>query len=708
MAVIVTDTRSVFVGATTGSGDADSLTDWTGTGASLGLNNSTFAEALYSITAALNIATGSNYLSLNTSPAAQRDLSDTMIYIQSYNAAIQGGWDSGGTNNTHHGIYLSDGTREAIFHMAGNDKNVFKHADGQVQFQCLLLDGAQASQWNTDGHVTMLTGAFGDLNMAAITQVGIYYETLSKGLGGGWTIATDIMRYGNGGLTIIGGLTGDRGTFAEICVEDRSTADGKAHGIIREYSTGIYGVQGSLTFGNTVTGISYFEEDGVVVAYENRPVANDKYSFNVVGATGGGNETYFILTNSTITTAGPLVTCDFSDAGINTLTITGCSFTGLGNAISFGNDAAAASHTITNNTFIACGQIDPGDTDFTDNTIQNTTDANGGLLIDADGTSALSDLSFISDSTGHAIYIDTTGTYTFTNFTYSGYGATGTADAVVFNDSGGPVTINVSGGDSPTYKNGISASTSIVSSVNVGVRVQDTSGTAIQYAQVFIRKATDYYNYTSHATNNTAGLDTFEVIEAVDTELPQSGWIHVWDADANTKQNYRYQSWTGKIFTLNAEKTGTANAGGSSTTLKRKTGTSFLTEDIKEGDTVRDTTDTGAWAIVDEIVDADTITTTPLQGGTNNTWAEDDGYSFHRLAILYAGTDLVDIPLFNGQTDASGDISTTFGGSTPADITVRIRSNEEATKYVPYTTSGSIPSEGYALTAVLTEDGVAA
>ncbi len=695
----------MFSGATTGTGDADDalFTDWTGA-STLSANNAFYAEAITSYTAALNTSTGSTFLTIGV-----RDLSDTMIYIQSYNAALQDGWDSGGTYNTHHGIYLSDGTREAIFHMAGNDKNVFKHADGQVAFQCLLLDGAEASNWNTAGHVTMITGAFGDLNMAAITQVGVYYETLSKGLGGGWTIATDIMRFGNGGITIIGGLTGDRGTFEEICIEDRSTADGKGYGVMREYSTGIYGAQGALTFGNTVTGISYFEDDGRVVAFEDRPVANDKYSFNVVGATGGGNETYFILTNSTITTAGPYVVCDFSDAGINTLTITGCSFTGLGNTISFGNDAAAASHTVTNNTFIGCGQIDPGDTDFTNNVIQATTDADGGLLIDADGTSALSDLSFISDSTGHAIYITATGTYTFTNFTYSGYGATATTDAVVYNNSGGLVTINISGGDTPTYYNGASASTNIVSSVDVDVHAEDTGGTAIEYAQVFIRKAADYYSYTSDTGNAIDDID-FVVNETVDTDLPQSGWIHVWDASANAKQNYRYQSWTAKTFSLNTKIGPTAcTGGGSGTSLQDNATNDFTSIDVTEGDTVRNETD-GSWAVVDEITDADNITTSALQDGSDNTWTSGDTYSFHSLAVLYLDNDdLVDIPLFNGQTNASGNVATTFGGSTPASITVRIRSNQGATKYIPFDTAGTIASgTGYNLTAVLAEDAVAA
>lgn len=54
--------------------------------------------------------------------------------------------------------------------------------------------------------------------------------------------------------------------------------------------------------------------------------------------------------------------------------------------------------------------------------------------------------------------------------------------------------------------------------------------------------------YTSHATNNTSGLTTFEVQEALPVDTPASGVIRVvWDDD-KTEQRYTYTSWSGKIF----------------------------------------------------------------------------------------------------------------------------------------------------------------
>ena len=239
----------------------------------------------------------------------------------------------------------------------------------------------------------------------------------------------------------------------------------------------------------------------------------------------------------------------------------------------------------------------------------------------------------------------------------------------------------------------------------ISITALDVNNDPIQYAQVFVRKASSYYDYTSHNTNNSAGDTTFEVNETVDTDLPQTGWLHVFDASTNTKQNYRYASWSGLIFTLNTEVTGSATSTGSSTSLI-STSTNFTTADIEEGDTIRNTTD-GSWAVIDEIVDADNITTTALSGGFDNTWQSGDAFSLHKLAITYTNADKVDIPIFNAQTNASGVASTTYAGSVPISIVVRIRSNEGGTKFVPYQTTGTLSSSGFSLTAILTGDTVA-
>lgn len=104
---------------------------------------------------------------------------------------------------------------------------------------------------------------------------------------------------------------------------------------------------------------------------------------------------------------------------------------------------------------------------------------------DADFTN-LDDVRWIQSGAGHAIEITATGTYSFTNLFFEGFGAIAANDAAIYNNSGGLVTINVSGGDSPTYRNGASASTVVNNTVAWTLAVVDADGVAVQNAEVTV------------------------------------------------------------------------------------------------------------------------------------------------------------------------------------------------------------------------------
>jgi hypothetical protein len=71
---------------------------------------------------------------------------------------------------------------------------------------------------------------------------------------------------------------------------------------------------------------------------------------------------------------------------------------------------------------------------------------------------------FTSGGAGHAIEITTPGTYTFDRNAFTGYGANGTTDAAIYNNSGGAVTLNLQNysDTTPTVRNGAGASTTVV------------------------------------------------------------------------------------------------------------------------------------------------------------------------------------------------------------------------------------------------------
>ena len=442
MAVVVTDRRTVV-------DEADTTTGWTGADAA---TTAFFAEATACVAAAFNNATGQVYFT-----GASRDLSNTLIYVYSFNNALQGNWDAANPPNA---LHIGDGTNRVSFRMAGANRRVFNHLDGPTEWQCLVLDGARAAAMNTAGLTTVRAGSFGALNLSAITQTGSDFTTQSKALGGGQNVAVDIIRVGNDGIRVTGGATGDRGNFLEIAVEDRSTASLKAHGLLRELGTGVYSAQGPFTLGGA-TETSWFEDIDMVLVFENRNIADDKYYIQVEGGTG---ETHVIIRNSTIKSAGPGVRCDFQVGGattIDTLEITGVVFAALKNAITFGPNTA---HVVTGCTFDGCGQIDASSVQFRNNTISNSTDPDGALLVGALGTAEMANLSFVSPGSGHAVRFMSPGTYSFSNWSFSGYGSSGTTDAAMVNDSGGLVTINVTSGDSPTVLN-VGASTTEVQNV---------------------------------------------------------------------------------------------------------------------------------------------------------------------------------------------------------------------------------------------------
>ena len=92
-----------------------------------------------------------------------------------------------------------------------------------------------------------------------------------------------------------------------------------------------------------------------------------------------------------------------------------------------------------------------------------------------------------SASTGHAIRITSTGTYSFIGNSFISFGADGTNSAAIFNDSGGLVTLNITGGGStPTIRNGAGASTVVNNAVTLTITVLDSSGVPIQNATVAI------------------------------------------------------------------------------------------------------------------------------------------------------------------------------------------------------------------------------
>jgi hypothetical protein len=512
MAVTVTDTRITV-------SDADDATGWTTAVGAAGYT--TVVEPPKSIIPTRNIATGQFYFT-----GTSRNLSDTLIYVWGNNFALQDTWTA---TDPPLGLHIGDGTNRVSFRMSGRDKKVFAHLEGQlVDWECLVLDGSLASTLNSAGRTIARAGSFASLNLNAITQIGCDFTTLSKGLGGGVNVAVDIIRVGNDGIRVTGGTTGDRGKFSEIVTLDRSTASGRAHGLIRQYTQGLYGVQGPINFGTITTGDSWFDDANFTLVFEDRDIANNKYYIAVAGT--AGSATHFILNNGAISTAGPWVRLDFSSGDINTLTLTNNTFRNLFGTVDFATDTAAESHTVTGNTWVSCGAMTLGAVNFNNNVVTNsglittgTGTLTGTVITGTTSTRALlwnvntSTIGKLDNTrfdragaTAHAIEFgpNTPSEITLSGITFVGYGADETTTATIYNNSGKAITINmVAGSTTPTIRNGTGASTELV----VGLTTITLSGLQENTEIVVLDAST---NDLLHSIENTDVSGEWSFVES--------------------------------------------------------------------------------------------------------------------------------------------------------------------------------------------------
>jgi len=599
-------------------------------------------------------------------------------------------------------IVLGDGTNTRAYYVGGGDVTMFTRR-GWVR---ALLDTD-----NLPSNYDQLAGSSAP-TLSAITLIGVGGIQPTKVTGNSPNFFWDSLDYCSNSthaLQITGGSSSVPGTFADIVSAD----DTGGYGIVRQIQAGIYGIQGRLLFGATSGATStYFKETDSILIFEKPPVtvSDGYYQIVVTGTSTGTTSVVFgnkvgsgddaVGANGcTFMSAGPAAKFYCASADVDELDIYGCKFYKLNNGVTVGPDS---SHEFIGNTIDQCGQADVGSAVVRNCTFSGyTADADAALLWSNNINIKNCAFNSNTDATNdpHAIEHPDSG-----NFTYDGLTFSGNDYDINFSAASGTLTINATNGANPsTYEiTGGGTSVTINNAVSVNVHVEDTDGNAIQYAKVYIQKDPPP-SYTAGSGNN-AGDSTLVITQTIPSDIPQSGWCIVFDVSENAVLPYRYASHDGtNTFTLPSEVTYACTGGGTSTLLE-DTAHDFLSLNIEEGDTIRNVTD-GSWAVVDEVVDSDTIYTSPLQGGSDNTWTSGDTYSVHRLATtLVSGTDTVDVPLLVDQTDGSGDVSLSYNYTSDQDIKIRVRSNEGATKYIPIETSGTVHSTGFSVTIVMQED----
>lgn len=278
------------------------------------------------------------------------------------------------------------------------------------------------------------------------------------------------------GVYFSGGLTGDRLTFV-----DCAQVDGNLYGYFRNLGGALF-CEGSLNFG-TLNLNTWLTDSIQTIGFSNFTTGD--------GVTSSVAPTYYKISFSALGTGVVSVTLtDITWKGVSRNTPfsfmaaafgTGGFFSSTRSTYIFGGTLTfGAGYTSLGDSFTECAFLDVAVT-LTNPVFTNSDRVdlllagaviNGGStnlhntltgihFVETDDITKISNHNF--DNTGgvgHAVRITAIGTQNLINVNFTGYGVGN--DAAVFNDSGGLITLNLSGGNSPTVRNGVGASTVIV------------------------------------------------------------------------------------------------------------------------------------------------------------------------------------------------------------------------------------------------------
>jgi hypothetical protein len=202
------------------------------------------------------------------------------------------------------------------------------------------------------------------------------------------------------------------------------------------------------------------------------------------------------------------------------------------------------------------------------------------------------------------------------------------------------------------------------------------------------------YTMTAAAgTENGIGDSNVEADAAITNDTPASGWISVVDdslaATTGQEYNFKYDSFTGQIFTLTPLTMGgaqTADTLDSTGTNLQDADASFIVNGVEVGMIVRNVT--------------------ALQGGTGNDWQIGDAYEFNTIPVDFTTSDTAYVPIVLGESLTS-IVSGTMTYIGDRDIMIRVRNGGSVSPITPFETGSTLTSANLTITAIRTLDTIA-
>jgi hypothetical protein len=303
------------------------------------------------------------------------------------------------------------------------------------------------------------------------------------------------------GLTLTGGDGADAdGTFANFVTSDEGTSSNR-WGIVTTREGVLY-ITGTLQIGSGTAAV--FTDSNRTLVFPDGRVAAGFFGtkWSLANAT-----SQFSVTSCAFIGRGALGTTDTRpDHTVTSTTGNASSFTGCTFNV-FRNITYTSKVTATSCSFLNGLKLTQAGSTITGCSFTGFTGGSAVAYVLSDDPSKISSCSFTFNSAGHAIEISTAGTYSFSGNTFTNYGAGGTNDAAIYNNSGGSVTLNITGGGStPTVRNGAGASTTVNNAVTLTVTVKDANSVAISGARVGIYTDNTSETELMNSTTNGSGI----------------------------------------------------------------------------------------------------------------------------------------------------------------------------------------------------------
>ena len=299
--------------------------------------------------------------------------------------------------------------------------------------------------------VSRTTESGGAADEAAINEVGVLLDIGDVG-GNAPNLILDEIMHGTSGLL----WDGTSGAMSDFRAYEEANNEGSVitlNGVDFVYSRIEIGSSAATTF--TDSGFTLIFPDQSLVAENFMGITIDLQNAS----------TDVQLSNATVQSSNPASAARRPD-----LIVTGssgvASFTNL-NFLGMRTVSLTSGVEVSGGIVDAVAMIQGGA--LVSNVSIGTRSVLGVAFLSDPGFNSLTDIVFTQNGSGHAIEITTPGTYTLSSLEFVGYGAAEANDASVYNNSGGAVTLNLSGGSGLTVRNGLGATTIVNNTVTLTI-----------------------------------------------------------------------------------------------------------------------------------------------------------------------------------------------------------------------------------------------